>query len=430
MVVAYVASRFPEVTQTWMIREMDAVASDPALECELLSLFPPMKRTGIAHPSAERWMLRPHRPRAVSACLAVLWWLSRAPIRLLVAVARVIGAYGRHPALLVRAVATIPIAAAHARSLAARRVDHLHAHTATYPLLAAWLCHRLTGVSYSVTPHAHDIFEDQSLLRQRLAEAEFAVAVSDFNRGFLAAYGGDRTTPVHLVRYGIDLSAYRFRPRAPERTGPVRALSVGGLKDYKGHRYLLEALAARDPEIARISLDLVGDGPLREELKELVLRLGLHDRVRFHGALPEPAVTEMLEGADLFVLPSVITPNGTTEGLPNVLIEALAAGVPAVATRVTGVPELIRDGATGLLAEPGSPSDLRRAITRLLADPAAARRRAEAGRALVEQNHDAERNGAVLARLFRTGSPYSDDRLPDGSRGAAAHDASGSTRPA
>lgn len=413
MVVAYVASRFPEVTQTWMLREMDAVASDPRLECELLSLFPPMKRTAIVHPSAERWMRRLHRPRPASAILAVLWWLPRAPFRLFATFAMVIGAYGRHPGLLVRALATVAIAAAYARSLTARRVDHLHAHTATYPLLAAWVCHRLTGVSYSVTPHAHDILVDQSFLRPRLAEAEFAVAVTDFNRGFLAAYGGDRTTPVHLVRYGIDLSAYRFRPRAPERAGPVRALSIGGLKDYKGHRFLLEALASDDPELERVSLDLVGDGPLREQLKQLVLSLGLHDRVRFHGALSEPAVTAMLDRADLFVLPSVITPNGTTEGLPNVLIEALAAGVPAVSTRVTGVPELIRDGETGLLAEPGSPSDLRRAITRLLADPSAARRRAEAGRSLVERNHDAERNGAVLARLFLSGTPYSEDRVSD-----------------
>jgi colanic acid/amylovoran biosynthesis glycosyltransferase len=406
MVIAYVASRFPEVTQTWMLRELDGVESDPRFECELLSLFPPMKRTATVHPAAEPWMARFRRPHPGRAVLDTLWWLGRAPGRLLTAIAMVIGGYARHPALLLRALATVPIAAAHARSLATLGVDHLHAHTATYPLLAAWLCHRLTGVSYSFTAHAHDIFVDQSFLRPRLAAADFAVAISDFNRGFLAAYGGDRVAPVYVVRCGIEPSAYRFRERAPEPTGPVRALAVGGLKDYKGHGVLLEALASGGPEVERVSLDLVGDGPLREALEERVRTLGLTDRVRFHGALPEPAVTELLDRADLFVLPSVITPNGTTEGLPVVLMEALAAGVPVVASRVSAVPELIRDGKTGLLAEPDDPADLCSTIARLLADPAGARRRAEAGRALVERDHDAARSAAALANLFRSRTPH------------------------
>jgi colanic acid/amylovoran biosynthesis glycosyltransferase len=150
----------------------------------------------------------------------------------------------------------------------------------------------------------------------------------------------------------------------------------------------------------------VGDGPRRQPLEALVRLLGLQNRVRFHGPLPEPAVLDLLERADLFVLPSVIASDGTMEGLPVVLVEALAAGVPVVATRISGVPELIRDGETGLLAEPGRADDLRRAMSRLLADPSAARRRAEAGRTLVEQNHDGRRSAEVLARLFHDGRPY------------------------
>jgi colanic acid/amylovoran biosynthesis glycosyltransferase len=406
MVVAYVTSRFPEVTQTWMLRELTAVQSDPRITCELLSLFPPMKGTATVHPAAASWMLRLRRPGPARAALATMWWLLRSPVGLLASVVMVIGGYGRRPKLLVRALATLPVAAAHAQRVRAFEIDHVHAHTATYPLLTAWLCHRLTGVSYSFTAHAHDIFADQSFLRRRLATAEFAVAISDFNRGFLAAYGGDRLTPVHVIRCGIELSAYRFRPRAPSETGRVRALCVAGLKDYKGHHVLLRALADGDPSLERVDLDLVGDGPRRQPLEALVRLLGLQNRVRFHGPLPEPAVLDLLERADLFVLPSVIASDGTMEGLPVVLVEALAAGVPVVATRISGVPELIRDGETGLLAEPGRADDLRRAMSRLLADPSAARRRAEAGRTLVEQNHDGRRSAEVLARLFHDGRPY------------------------
>ncbi len=399
--VGYVTSRFPEVTQTWMLRELNAVDSDPNIRCELFSLFPPMKRTGTVHPSAERWLPGLRRPSALEALSATLWWTRRSPARLLACVATVISAYARRPALLVKALATVLPAAAHSRSVTALGVQHLHAHTATYPLLAAWVCHRLTGVPYSFTAHAHDIFVDQSLLRRRLTDARFAVAISDFNRGFLAAYGGDRATPVHVVRCGIDPTAYRFRPRAPEPGRQVRALCVASLKKYKGHRFLFEALSTADPALARIHVDIVGDGPERERLGALVESLDLEQRVTFHGALTEPAVTAMLEQADLFILPSVVTENGTAEGLPVVLMEALAAGVPAVATRVSAVPELIRDGETGILAEPGSAADLRRAIKRMLDDPGAARSMAETGRAFVERNHDGERAAETLARLFR-----------------------------
>ena len=412
VVVAYVTSRFPEVSQTWMLRELDAVDADPRVDCELLSLFPPMKRTATVHPSAERWMPRLRRPGAGAAIGGLAWWMIRSPGRLLSSLAIVVAAYGLKPNLLARALLTVGIGAAHARSLRALRVDHLHAHTATYPLLVAWLCHRLTGASYSFTAHAHDIFVDQTLLRRRLADAGFAVAISDFNRGFLAAYGGDRTTPVHVVRCGIDLKAYRYDVPSLD-AGEVRVLSVGGLKDYKGHRFLLDALAQGGEDLGRLSLDLVGDGPLREELQQQVERLGLTGRVRFHGALPEPEVTAMLERADIFVLPSVITPSGVTEGLPVVLMEALAAGVPAVATRVAAVPELILDGETGLLVEPGSAAQIAEALAAILADPDAARRRAEAGRALVERNHDAERSGAELVKLFLGVEPTFLDPAPE-----------------
>ena len=408
MVVAYVTSRFPEVTETWIVRELDALTTASDLECEVWSLFPPQSKT--VHPAAQRWLGRHRRPGPAAGLVSVLWWLRRSPLRFLSAVAMVVGGYFRRPPMLARALATIPIAAAHARSLSAGGVDHVHAHYASYPLLTAWLCRRLTGVSYSFTAHAYDIFVDQSFLRTRLAEADFAVAISDFNRGYLGAYGGDDATPVYVVRMGIDLSAYKFRVRAREDGRELRALCVARLYEEKGHRVLLQAMALKAPALEGLSLDLVGEGPLREELEHLVDSLGLSDRVRFHGELPEPRVTELLDEADLFVLPSVVKWDGTMEGLPVVLVEALACGVPVVATHMSGVPELIHDGETGMLARPGDLSDLAEAIARSLADPEAARNCAEAGRALVERNHDVRQSAAALGRLFHGDPPWPERR--------------------
>jgi colanic acid/amylovoran biosynthesis glycosyltransferase len=396
--VAYIVSRFPHVSETFIARELDAVSGQAGLELELLTLFPPAE--SIVHPRAQRWLPSLRRPRVREAAAGIAWWARRRPVRLAASVTIVIGGYARRPALLARALATLPIAAAHARGVQRRGVDHVHAHYATYPLLAAWLCYRLTGVPYSVTVHAHDIFVDRSFLRRRLADATFIVAVSEYNRRFLARDGSAGGTPVHVVRCGIEPAAYRFSLRSPAAGRPVRALCIASLQEYKGHRVLLEALAGAGRRLASLQLDLVGNGPLRAELAELTRELGLEALVCFLGSLAESAVSEMLVSDDLFVLPSVVARNGQMEGLPVALMEALAAGAPVVATRLSGVPEIVRDGETGLLAEPGSPEDLARALEAVLDEPAAAQARAEAGRRLVEREYDVSRSGARLARLL------------------------------
>jgi colanic acid/amylovoran biosynthesis glycosyltransferase len=396
--VAYLVSRFPHVSETFIVRELDAVAALPGLDVELLALFPPVDAT--VHPRARPWLERLRRPSVGEGIAGLVWWAGRRPGRLAASVALVLRGYARRPSLLARALATVPLAASHARYVWLRKVDHVHAHYATYPLLAAWLGHRLTGVPYSVTVHAHDIFVDRSFLERRLAEAAFVVAISEYNRQFIRAHGSPARIPVHVVHCGLEPTAYPFRPRVPPPTRAIRALCVASLQEYKGHRVLLHALADAGARLDRVQLELVGDGPARADLEQLAGDLGLAARVRFHGSLPEPAVADLLEAADLFVLPSVVARNGQQEGLPVVLVEALAAGVPVVATRLSGVPEVIRDESTGLLAEPGDPDALARSIEAVIDDPVAARARANTGRQLVEREFDIQRSAATLGRLF------------------------------
>jgi glycosyltransferase involved in cell wall biosynthesis len=399
--IAYIVSRFPHVSETFIVRELDAVAAYPQLEVKLLALFPPVDPT--VHPAARTWLPRLRRPGVAEILEATAWWARRRPARLAASLRLVIGGYARHPGLLARALATVPLAAAHARYLRSQNVEHVHAHYATYPLLAAWLCYRLTGIPYSVTVHAHDIFVDRSFLRRRLEDASFVVAVSEYNRAFLAGSEALGRTPVHVVHCGIDPEGYSFRPRAPVAEGPVRALCVASLQEYKGHQVLLEALARAGDRLGRVELDLVGDGGLRSDLEQLARRLGLGRRVRFHGSLAEPDVARMLERTNLFVLPSIVARNGQMEGLPVSLMEALAVGAPVVATRLSGIPELVRDGETGLLAEPDDPEDLACTLEAVLADPAAAQERAEAGRRLIEREFGLKGSAAALSSLFLHG---------------------------
>jgi glycosyltransferase involved in cell wall biosynthesis len=395
MQLGYVVSRFPHPSETFIVRELDAVSSSEGVEVELMSLFPPTDAT--VHPRARPWVERLRRPGAVSALGGLFYWLGRRPLRLLSSLGIVAAGHARRPSRLVRALATVSLGAAHARHVHASTLDHVHAHYATYPALAAWLMERLTGVPYSFTAHAHDLYVDQSMLRRKVRDARFVVTVSEFNRRFLQDYLADGQTPVHVVRCGVDPAELPYRPRTVPSEGMVRALCVASLQEYKGHAVLLSALAG-DGAVARIGLDLVGSGPLRGGLERRARELDIADRVQFHGSLPEPRVLELMGEADLFVLPSVVARDGQMEGLPVVLVEALASGLTVVATELSGVAELIEDGATGLLARPGDPAALRAALERVLSG--AFEPDQDRGRALVESEFDPRRSAERLRALF------------------------------
>jgi colanic acid/amylovoran biosynthesis glycosyltransferase len=397
--LAYCVNRPPSVTETFIVRELNAVREHEGVELELLALLPPKERS--AHPSARYWVERARWPAPIEWLLGVGWWTLRRPLRLLQSLAIVAAGCVRHPRMLARSLATVPIAAAHARTVRALEIDHVHAHFASYSTLAAWLCARLTGVPYSFTAHAHDLFVDQSLLAVELRDASFVVAVSEFNRRFLRDYGGDRDTSVHVIHCGIEPDAYRFRPRQVPATGSVRALCVASLKEHKGHAVLLDALADGGEALARLELDLVGEGPQRPSLEAQVARLGLTERVRFHGSLSEREVQALLDRADLFILPSRIAWNGQMEGLPVALMEAVACGLPVIASRLSGIPELIRDAETGLLAESGDVTSLRAVLEGALACRFAIR--GDAGRRQIESEFDIRKSARRLVALFQGG---------------------------
>jgi len=400
--VVYLVSRFPVTSETFIVREIEALDRLGRFDLELRSLFPSPDRP--VHDVARRWNQRLVRPTATAALAGLAWAGLTRPLALLSVLARVCAAY-RRPALLVRALTTVVIACAHARDFARRpHRRHVHAHYATYPALAAWVCHQLADTPYSFTVHAHDLYVDTSMLDRKIADAQFVVTISNYNRSLLER-NNPRHTPIHVIHAGIDTAAYHFRPRAVPAEGPVRALTVASLQAYKGHAVLLEALAMGGPATDRITLDLIGDGVLRTDLERLVDRLGLGSRVRFLGSCGEDDVRTALDAADLFVLPSIVAHNGQMEGLPVALMEALASGVPTVSTELSGIPEIVIDGVTGLLALPGDPASLNRTMVAMLERGSTTIALAEAGRALVTEQFDLRETISALSELLAENLP-------------------------
>jgi glycosyltransferase involved in cell wall biosynthesis len=394
----YLISRYPQTSETFIVREIDALDRSGLFNLELWSLFPSADEP--VHEIQRRWMQRHRRPALAEAAKAFGWAAVTRPRAIASVLFAVAAGYRRSPSHAVRALITVLLACAIARDLSRRpQLPHIHAHYATYPALAAWVCRRLVGSSYSFTAHAHDLYVDTSMLAQKVADARFVVTISEFNRALLATDnpGG---TPIHIVHCGIDTTAYQFRPRPIPAEGPVRALTVASLQEYKGHAVLLQALAMGGPGVDRIVLDCIGKGELREDLEQLAARLGIADRVNFLGSRSEVEVRAALDAADLFILPSIVARDGQMEGLPVALMEALACGVPTVSTSLSGIPEIVVDGVTGLLATPADAASLNRTLQDAVQRGERTVEFARAGRELVTSEFDQAESTAVLTALL------------------------------
>lgn len=287
-----------------------------------------------------------------------------------------------------------------ARLVRDRGITHLHAHFASVATTVARLASLLTGVPFSFTAHAKDIFHDSVEpvdVARKLADASAVVTVSDYNLAFLRETYGQAADVVTRVYNGLDLERFAYTSPAQR---PAVIAAVGRLVEKKGFADLLDAVALLVADGREVAVDLVGAGPLEVALREQVRALGLQDVVRMPGPLPQGRVREVVQGAAVFAAPCVVGTDGNRDGLPTVLLEAMALGTPCVATPVTGIPEAVRDGETGLLVPEADPVALAEALGRLLDDAALRVRLAEQARALVEQEFDVERAAATLRRVF------------------------------
>ena len=396
--LAYLVSRFPKTTETFVVRELNEVAARPDIDARLYSLFPPREGAAMVHPSARPWVHQVQRPGVAVSVRSAMRWLWRRPLQVTAMTAILVATFGRQPRKLVASLGAMVIGCRLAEDMQRDGIEHVHAHFVGHPATAAWVIQRLTGIRYSVTAHAYELFQDTEFLKTRVRAARFVVTISQFNADFLFRFCSGVTPPISVVRAGIPLEDFPYRERRMPPSGPIHALAVGSLIEHKGHRILLEALT--DPQLERVHLTLVGDGPERQSLEAAARSAGLAERVQFLGSRREDEVAELMQGCDLFVLPSLIATSGRMEGVPVVLMEAMASGAPVVATRLSGIPELVIDGETGRLAAQGDVANFRAKIAATLDDPRSATEMARAARSRVEREFDVRRSAARLADRF------------------------------
>jgi glycosyltransferase involved in cell wall biosynthesis len=286
-----------------------------------------------------------------------------------------------------------------AHDLRSRGIVHLHSHFAHGPTAIAYLSRLAGGPPFSFTAHAKDLYTTLPRnLRIRAAAASFVVTCTGQNAAYLEQVVGFRPAGLQVLYHGTDLRRFNPAGRAPQ---PGRILSVGRLVPKKGYFELLAALHFLAGAGVPFRCDIYGGGPLRDELARRISDLGLVDRVILHGARLQEEILAALRHAAVFALAPVIVENGDRDGIPNVLVEAMATGVPVVTTRISGIPELVRDGIEGLLVEPRDPAALTAALRRVLTNDALAAQLATAARRKVELNFDVEANTRRLCALLQ-----------------------------
>jgi glycosyltransferase involved in cell wall biosynthesis len=283
-------------------------------------------------------------------------------------------------------------------------VKRLHAHFLHTPASVTRYAAKLLGLPWSGSAHAKDIWTIPAWeKREKLADCEWLVTCTGANRDHLAALAP--AGRVELVYHGVDLARFPSADTpARARDGrnaadPVVILSVARLVEKKGTDVLLDALARISPDL-HWQFVHVGGGPLKKEMESRAQALGIAGKVQWRGALAQPDVLVEYRRADVFALASKVGSDGDRDGLPNVLGEAQSQGLACVATRVSAVPELIRDGSTGLLVEENDPDGFARALEALIANPARRRALGQAGRARVGESFGLDANIESLARKF------------------------------
>jgi len=284
-------------------------------------------------------------------------------------------------------------------------IGHLHAHYANVPARIALLVRRLTGVSYSITTHAKDIFQDDPFvsprLRERMCQARFVVANSRFSAGHIHSFLGDQAE-IHTVYNGLDLAAFAMRKEAP--TDPL-ILSVGRLVEKKGFSDLIAACQLLKQRGIKFTCELVGTGRLSGALKEEIRSRGVGDRIKMLGPLPQEVLREHYERAMVFALPCIQAADGDRDILPNVIKEALAMGVPVATTALDGIEELIEDNVSGLLVPPGDTRALAAKLEALFGDRPLRERLAAQGRRVIEERFDRCANVTQLKALLLEALP-------------------------
>lgn len=405
--VVYILLYFPRLTETFVAEEIRAIRS-LGIDVHIVSLLgaesepvQPLSQEllpitwyapGLLNLSLWQANFRFFR-RSPRMYFSFLLDLLRQPIT-----KNPIGALAKRLTIYLKAMAV-------AQHLEGSDVQLLHTHFAWLSGAAAWINARLLGLPFTVTVHAYEIYSTKNdLLRLVSHQANRVVAISDYNRSQVANRCSLPVEDISLIHCGVNLTELKVElheQEEPTSEFPLRILSVGSLVSKKGHTYLVEACHLLRKRGLAFTCSIIGGGPGESALRNQIEALDLKTQVKLLGARSHPEIINAYHEHDVFVLASVVAPSGDRDGIPVVLMEAGAIGLPLISTEVSGIPELVRHGQTGLLVPPADPEALAEAIMTLANDPIMRSQLGNNARKLVEKEFSIDSNADRMAELFQ-----------------------------
>ncbi|ANV90447.1 glycosyltransferase family 4 protein [Picosynechococcus sp. PCC 8807] len=409
MAIAYVVKRYPRYSETFIVNEI--LAHEAAgLDVRIFALRPPVDshfQDKIARVKAPvTYIQKPSQGRSHPDLLgqnptaaSYLWAEIQATAALIPDLwEKLAYAAGERSSVLYQALWL-------AQAVRHQGITHLHAHFASVATSVTRLAAHFAGVPYSFTAHAKDIFHesvDPADFSRKLQDACAVVTVSDYNRAYLQQQYGEVATKVKRIYNGMDLTELPYQPPL-ENPQPPLIVSVSRLVEKKGLTYLIAACDLLRRWNCSFRCQIVGSGPLETTLRSQIAQHQLEPWVEITGPKPQGEVFQLLKQATVFAAPYVIGKDGNRDGLPTVLLEAIALGTPCVGTDVTGIPEIIAHQKTGLLVAQNDPEQLAKALQILLNQTDLRHHFAQAARQRLEQAFDLQRNAAQLRQLFHQG---------------------------
>ncbi|MEZ4655466.1 MAG: glycosyltransferase family 4 protein [Candidatus Eisenbacteria bacterium] len=395
MRLLYVFTDLPDQPGTFSFAEVEAMA-ERGFQVEILCLRSRLADGAGARSLRARFPVHAAPYVSVPVLGACLRGFIRHPLRALGLIVRSVVDTWNSPRILIKTVAILPKAFWFAERIRGDAGDvRLHAFWASLPARAAWAIARMSDLPYDTWAHAGaDIYnrrhQSEPALRTVLSDAHLILTCNRANLPYF-----ERILPVDALRrvhyhpHGVDLE--RFRPHRGETIpprdaeAPLTLLSVGRLSLAKGFQHAIEACALLRERGVDFEYRIVGDGPLRESMAATIQSRSLGDRVILLGALDQSELPDLYRASDALLAPSIIGPAGARDGLPNVVVEAMACGIPCIGSDTVGIPEAVRTGETGILVPPGDAAGLADAMQRLAEDRGSCRRMGEAAHAWVTQ---------------------------------------------
>jgi len=279
-------------------------------------------------------------------------------------------------------------------------IHHVHAHFAGLAARTAFWIDKFFGIRFSFTAHANDIFAPRNFeigLDKLVNAARLIVTETDYAAKFLRERFPDRTDRIHRIYNGLDLAEFR---RADFSAAPPAIVAIGRLIDKKGFPDLIHACRLLKDRGQLFRCEIIGEGPLEKELRAQIDRLDLQNCVKLLGAKPQHEIAEHLAAGTVFVLPSVIGPDGGMDNLPTVIMEAMATGLPVISTAIAGIPEMVVENETGVLVPAGDAATLARAIEKVIVDPSFAQHLGENGYKRACELFSIDKNVRSLIQIF------------------------------